>query len=101
VKRRLKLPDHRAFHIAAPYLAGLAAVALSTAVGTAFSDIVFAAWMILMVLAIILWLLLVLRACRDIGLLAFTTVPSAALAILAGSMLPALLGACVFTNRCI
>ena len=101
MKPRLKLPDHRAFHIAAPYLAGLVAVALSTAVGTAYSGFMGGTWLILMVLAIILWLLLVIRACRDIGLLAFTTIPSAALAILAGSMLPALFGACVFTNRCI
>lgn len=99
--RRLELPTARAFQIGAPYLAGLLAVALSMAIGVMFSDVMVGAMVILMILSMILWLVLVLRACRDIGLLAFTTFPSAALVILAGSLIPTMFGACVFTNRCI
>lgn len=99
--QRLKLPTNRAFHLVAPYLAGLLAVLLSTAIGVSYNGIMAGALLISMALAIILWLLLVLRACRDIGLLAFATIPSAVLVILAGTMIPALFGACAFANQCI
>jgi len=100
MRPRARLPTNRAFHITAPYFAGVAAVGFSTTVGLSTIDATVMIAMALMGLALIVWAYLVLRAFRELGALALVTLPSGALTILAGTLLPALYG-CVLTQRCL
>lgn len=77
------------------------AMTLSTVIVLSTSDIMAFAIMALTGLAVILWLCLVLRAFRDIGWLAWFTIPSGVLAVLAASPIPMYAGACLFGKGCI
>ena len=77
------------------------ALGFSTVIVFSTSDAMAFAIMALTGLAVILWLCLVLRAFRDIGGMAWFTVPSGLLAVLAASPIPTYAAACQFGIGCI
>lgn len=99
-RRTFKLPSSRAFHLAAPYGAAIAALCLSTAVALSSSDLMAYAIMAATGVTVVFWLCLVRRAFRDVGGVAWVTIPSGAMAVLAVTPFPVFAGACLFGKGC-
>jgi len=96
-----ELPSSRAFHLAAPYGAAVFALGLSTVIALSTSDGMAYAIMAATGVTVIFWLCLVRRAFRDVGGLAWVTIPSGVMAVLAVTPFPCITGACLFGKGCL
>ena len=100
-RRAFELPSSRAFHLAAPYAAAILALCLSTAVALSTGEVMAYAIMSATGVTVIFWLCLVRRAFRDVGGLAWVTIPSGVMAVLAVTPIPLFTGACLFGKGCL